>query len=129
VSEDTVDTSRTVVKTYVPAHQKDVWSEHADRLGMSQSEFVRTMVQAGRREFDIDPGDPDSGDANPRGDGLEDRLLDVLRESGPLSYEEMVAALTDDVEDRLGDALERLQRDDLLRHDPREGKYRLVTSR
>lgn len=125
MSDEGVDTSRTVVKTYVPAHQKEVWSDHADRLDMSQSEFVRTMVQAGRRDFDVDPGDTGSGDATPGGDGLEDRLLDVLRREGPLDPEEMVAALTDDVEERLGDVLDRLQRDDVIRHEPMEG-YRLV---
>jgi len=42
---------RRSVKTYVPEDQKAIWQDHADDLGMSQSEFVRTMVQAGRRGF------------------------------------------------------------------------------
>jgi len=125
MSENSVDTSRSVVKTYVPAHQKEVWADHADRLDMSQSEFVRTMVQAGRREFDIESGDPDSRDATPGEDGLEDRLVGVLRQDGPLEPEEIVDALTEDVESRLGAVLEQLQRDDVVRHDPMNG-YRLV---
>src|SRR6056297_3280818 len=52
---------RRSVKTYVPAEQKDRWREHADELGMSQSEFVRTMVQAGRRGFS--PPEESAGDA------------------------------------------------------------------
>lgn len=44
---------RVPVTTRVPAYQKDAWLDDADELGMSQSEFVRTMVQAGRRELDL----------------------------------------------------------------------------
>ena len=66
---------RRSVKTYVPAEQKDRWQEHADELGMSQSEFVRTMVQAGRRGFSLsDSGkaaEPGPSGSDPRGDALE----------------------------------------------------------
>jgi hypothetical protein len=44
---------RTPVTTRVPAYQKEVWEDDADELGMSQSEFVRTMVQAGRHELGL----------------------------------------------------------------------------
>ena len=97
-ADGTVDTERTAVKTYVPAYQKREWKDHAEELGMSQSEFVRTMVQAGRRGFeppesdaaatDADrstsrdrPADPGSnGDrssaSNPRGSSGEDGAAD-----------------------------------------------------
>ena len=51
MTADGEDTSRTQVRTYVPAYQKSEWESHADELDMSQSEFVRTMVQAGRTRF------------------------------------------------------------------------------
>lgn len=61
MAAEDVDTSRVAVKTYVPAYQKEAWAAEAEELDMSQSEFVRTMVQAGRRGFldeldtDLDP--------------------------------------------------------------------------
>lgn len=125
VAEGT-DAERTVVKTYVPAHQKDTWSEHADRLDMSQSEFLRTMVQAGRRSFEIDPEEPGSGGSNPGSDALEDRILRLLRDGGGREFDELVAALTDDLEDRVDEALDELQRDDLVRFSGRDGRYELV---
>src|SRR6056297_3482271 len=78
---DSADTSRSTVKTYVPAYQKASWQDHADDLDMSQSEFVRTMVQAGRRGFggarDGDSTTP-SSDANPQGSDVEDEENDDL---------------------------------------------------
>jgi len=100
------------VKTRVPRRQKAEWRDHADRLEMSQSEFVRTMVQAGRRGFEgvdrpdpVEPGDPDS---NPRGIDLEDRILDALEASGPMEWEALVEAVTEDLEERLAEAAEAL---------------------
>ncbi len=122
------------VQTYVPAYQRDEWRREADELDMSLSEFVKTMVQAGRS--DISPegfsGDsvsreevcaapssgPDSG-----GEGLEDRVESILRDGGCYDWDELVAALTDDVEERLEDALQELQAEDRVRYSGRNGGY------
>ena len=48
---------RKVVKAYVPAYQKERWQEHADELGMNQSEFVKCMIQAGRRVYQPEESD------------------------------------------------------------------------
>lgn len=118
------DTERTVVKTYVPAHQKERWREHAAELEMSQSEFVRLMIQAGRRDFDLDgePEESGSGDETPGVDGLEDRVLDVL-DDGYCSWDELVQSLTDDIEERLETSLQRLQRENRVRYSGRHGGY------
>ena len=126
-----VDTSRKAINTYVPAYQKETWAEHAERLGMSQSEFIRTMVQAGRRGFKPSvsgstPEEPGSSGSNPGGNGLEDRVLEALRSEGVLDWDELLAKLTDDVEDRLDSALEELQSDDLVRYAGRDGGYKLT---
>lgn len=118
------------VKTYVPAYQRENWRDHADELDMSLSEFVRTMTQAGRRGFDLEGGtknadDPGSSDANPRGDGLEDLILDTLREEGSASWATLVDAATDDVEDRLDETLGRLQDEGRVQHSGRAGGYTL----
>jgi len=127
--------------TYVPRRQKETWTEHADRLGMSQAEFLRTMVQAGRRGFDVDPEsadpgtgaearveEPASADPNPRGQGrepLEDRIIAVLSAEGHADWDDLVTAVTADVEDRLETAIETLQREDRIAHSPQRG-YRMV---
>ncbi|WP_410764517.1 DUF5805 domain-containing protein [Haloferax sp. DFSO60] len=137
---------RTVVQTYVPSYQKARWKEHADQLGMSQSEFVRTMVQAGRSEFTI-PSKGDDGAATPGVDGgetglqngrsnqeengrnngeLSFRVIDALEDEPHLSWDALVSALTDDIEDRLESTLQELQSSGRVVYSGRHGGYTLV---
>lgn len=132
MTDSDMDTSRAVVKTYVPAYQKRIWAEHADDLGMSQSEFLSTMVQAGRRGFDPVPEtdrsseqDPSAATSSSSNNDFEDRVEEILEESGPLSWEELVAALTDDIERRLEDALQELQSENRVSYSGRGGGYTL----
>jgi hypothetical protein len=133
MSEDP-DTDRAVVKTFVPTYQKEEWKRHADELDMSQSEFVRTMVQAGRRGFDLEsttsdetkPAETGSDTADPRGDGLETRLLDLLDSEDHLSWEQLVEELAGDFEDRLEETLQRLQNDNRVQYSGRRGGYTVV---
>ena len=126
------ETDRVSVQTYVPSDQRDRWREEADELDMSQAEYVRTMVQAGRRGFDLGEfssdghDEPASPDATPRGGGLKDRVLDVLSESGVADWDELVAGVTDDTEERLDDALEELQAEDRVRYSGRRGGYTVI---
>jgi hypothetical protein len=123
------DDDRAVVKTYVPPAQKTEWREHAEDLDMSQSEFLRTMVQAGRRGF-LD-GDEEGGstDATPGVEGLEDRVLEALSTDEFVSWDQLVDGVAEDFEDRLHDAVQSLQADGRIAHDPREGGYVLEDSR
>lgn len=146
---DSVDTDSAVVTTYVPAYQKAEWESHADDLGMSQSEFVRSMVQAGRRGFgtviegddaDVEVRVPHTGRHNPSnnhvekgvstgsnpGGELSETLLQTLEENGPLSWNELVDDVVGDIEDRLNDAIYELQTENKITHSPRAGKYVLV---
>ncbi|USZ68429.1 DUF5805 domain-containing protein [Halorussus salilacus] len=126
------DTDRAVVKTFVPTYQKEKWKRDADELDMTQSEFVKTMVQAGRRGFDLDDGpaasveEGGSGGSNPRGDGLETRLLDLLRSEGHLSWDRLVEELAGDFEDRLEETLGRLQNENRVQYSGRRGGYTVV---
>jgi hypothetical protein len=133
MSSDGDETERTVVKTYVPRYQKEIWTGQADELDMSQSEFVRTMVQAGRRGFDGEaserpdpqgssPDDDVSTGTHDGGDGLDDRVLSVLDGEEYLDWE----ALTGDIESRLEDALQELQSRDDVRYSGRHGGYTRV---
>jgi hypothetical protein len=119
------DTERVAVKTYVPAYQKAEWESHAADLNMSQSEFVRTMVQAGRSGFEVNSAEPQHSDADPGGEPLEIRLVDIL-ESGPKDWDELLEAVTADLEDRLDEALGQLQESNTIRYSGRDGGYMLV---
>lgn len=124
-----VDTSRTVVQTYVPAYQRDAWDDHADRLEMSRSEFVKTMVQAGRRQIGDDPelipdlDNPTDDEPEKAEESLADEVTELLEDEDALSWDELVAALTDDIESRLDEAL---QESEQIRHSGRAGGYVLV---
>jgi hypothetical protein len=120
-ADDDVDTSRASVRTYVPAYQKAEWERQADRLDMSLSEFVRSMVQAGRRGFERGTGSADP-DETPAGDGpdLEDQVVAELRERDCLSWDDLVTAVTDDIESELERTLQESSR---IQHSPRQGGY------
>jgi len=142
------DVDRTVVKTYVPRYQKEEWVAHAEALDMSQSEYVRTMVQAGRRDFAVDPfperdadqgtdaagptddhGEADDSRAATGADGdqseFEARVFELLREE-TRSWDELLEAVTDDVETRLEDALQSLQAANRVVYSGRNGGYEAV---
>ncbi|AWB27311.1 DUF5805 domain-containing protein [Halococcoides cellulosivorans] len=108
-----------VVKTYMPEAQKDEWRDHADELDMSLSEFVRTMVQAGRRGFLDDVG------STAKNDGLDERVLAALSEE-PRSWDELRDHLVTSVEDDLEATLTRLQDDSRVRYSGRDGGYTIV---
>ena len=126
MSADGVDTERAAVKTYVPAYQKAEWQAHADDLDMTQSEFVRTMVQAGRREFDLDPVESEDLGSNPRGQDLEERVLAILDSAGALGWDELLDELSADIEARLDDALDELQSENRVKYSGRDGGYTLT---
>jgi hypothetical protein len=133
MSTDEDDGARKTVMTYVPAYQKDRWKEHADRLGMSQSEFVRTMVQAGRRDFEVpdraygesdrSADDGETDDASD--DSFERRVLDALSVSDYRGWDQLLEALTDDIEDRLDETLQSLQAENRVQYSGRHGGYAL----
>lgn len=124
------DGDRTAVKTYVPRWQKERWAADAESLDMSQSEFLRSMVQAGRRNIQVDAEEGPSGDATPRGEtaeeGLEDIVRECLAEDGPLDWDGLLDEVTAGLEDELADTVETLDDRGDIQYKPREGGYRLV---
>lgn len=123
---------RATVRTYVPEHQYETWREAAESMDMSLSEFVRSMVQAGRRGFELDGQseedfssleEPHSRASNPRGHGLKDRILSTLDSEGVADWSELVDELSGDFEARLEDAISELEDEGSIRYAPREGGY------
>jgi len=132
MSDSEEETSRTVVKTYVPAYQRDEWDAHADELDMSRSEFVRTMVQAGWRGFEgADPPTPEPSEAPDR-EGttappdLETVVLEALSENEYRSWEDLLAVVTGDLEGHLEETLQQLRDDGRIQHSPRNEGYTLA---
>jgi len=127
------DSERVHVQTYVTSAQRERWREEAAELDMSNAEYVRTMVQAGRRSFELyteaDEGAVEEGgssDATPGVDGVKDRVLDVLDEEEFADWDALLAGVTDDIEARLENALEELQSSDRIRYSGRHGGYTVI---
>jgi len=120
-SVEEVDTESVNVQSTVPAYQRDEWDAHADELDMTRAEYVRTMVQAGRRamsgEFPRNEEDDDEDD------DLRVDVLEAIREGGHVSFDVLVSALAADFEERMGAVLDDLQNDDLIRYNGRRGGY------
>lgn len=127
------DTERTSVRTYVPTYQKEAWAEHAEALDMSLSEYVRSMVQAGKRGFEgstavsesVDPEEPPSEGATPGVDGLESTVVEALSE-GPREFDELVDEVAEDFRREVDDVLARLEDDGRVEHDRLGGGYRVT---
>jgi hypothetical protein len=125
------DEKRTAVKTYVPKYQKENWKEHAEELDMTQSEFVRTMVQAGRRDFEVPPlaaveaerSEPAPSEAETFRQFLRGRILAVL-DVDSYTHEDLRDALVDELEEELDGVLDSLQAENRIMYG-RDG-YRRV---
>lgn len=120
-------TEQVEVRTRVPAYQKQAWVNDAEELDMSQTEFVRTMVQAGRRELGLREEDENRSEArsvgaDPQGEPVKDRVV-VALEEGPCEWDELVTAVTADLEDQLDAALTELQSEGRVYHSGRAGGY------
>lgn len=120
------DLESAVIKIYVPTYQKENWREHAGELGMNQSEFVKSMVQAGRHEVvSRNPDKRDSPDETPGVTDVERVVLDAIDE-GPCSWDELVEELTKNLGNDLETTLQRLQDEDRVRYSGRHGGYTIT---
>ena len=129
---------RAVVTTYVPQYQKQQWKDHAEDLDMSQSEFVKAMVQAGRRGFGGNGRSTDSTTATsspePQGldgedeenDDLERIVLSALEENPYMDWGELLESVIGDVEADLEETITMLQENNKITHSPRRGGYVLM---
>lgn len=49
-----LSSDKTMAATYPPETLYDSWSQHADSLNMSTSQFIIRMVEAGRKQIDVE---------------------------------------------------------------------------
>lgn len=120
------DSERVSARTYLPEYQRDIWDDDADRLDMTRSEFIRSMVQAGRRGFTGDeaPGAGDAGDDRLPAIAGE-AVLTALDQLDTVRYEELREILVEDMTRALDAALDELQAENTIIHTRDEG-YTLV---
>ena len=125
-------TERVSVQTYVPADQREMWRQEAADMDMSQAEYVRSMVQAGRRGFDLvgdgerKAEDRSSSDVHPGDSALKDRILEVLRNAEVADWDDVRDGVTDDIDERIDGALSALQAEDVIRYSGRRDGYVVV---
>jgi len=125
---------RVSVQTYVPADQREMWRQEAADMDMSQAEYVRSMVQAGRRGFDlvgdgertVTAEDRSSSDVYPGDSALKDRILEVLRNAEVADWDDVRDGVTDDIDERIDGALSELQAEDAIRYSGRRDGYVVV---
>ena len=123
---------RAAVKTYVPTYQKEEWERHADQLDMSQSEFVRTMVQAGRSDIEIPSAqadhEPPANSSEPPAvdDGnLQSTIRRELAADEATDWETLVERIVGNLEGDIEAALEELQQANQVFYSGRKGGYLL----
>lgn len=133
MAESDTETERVAVRTYIPRYQRDRWDEEAEELDMSRSEFVRSMVQAGRSGFFDNESSEETADADgnadtegtTQGSDLEDQVVEALATDEYRSWNELLEAVTNDIEDSLEATLQDLQAAGRVRYSGRNGGYTL----
>jgi len=124
--------TRVTINTYVPEYQRELWKQHAEDMGMNLSEFVRLMVQSGRRNFDIKGENHRNvlkvnfNDKTPGVSGIKIQVLNFFQKDGCLGWDHLVQKLTVGIEDELETALTQLQDENLIRYSGRLGGYTLL---
>lgn len=93
------------VRTSAPESQIGTWEAEAEAMNVTRAEYIRLMIQAGRRQFPACETDNDESE----GIQVEMRVLDALEENGELTWGELVEEAVGDVEDKVEDAIEELE--------------------
>ena len=95
----------------MPDYQREVWNEEAEEMGISFGEYVRMMIQAGRRELGYT--EPDSDPSN--GPDLESQIIDILEEhDGDATWSELIDGVLGDLEDEIEDTVGELEEEGVV---------------
>lgn len=111
------------VKTYLPTAQKTEWENHAAELDMSMSEFIRCMVQSGRKPFTVE--NDQNQDVTPGVDGYKTIILDILS-TEPHTWEELEDEILGELSSTLEKELQELIEAGQVTLQPRTGEYKRV---
>ncbi|MBB6645220.1 DUF5805 domain-containing protein [Halobellus ruber] len=137
--ESGLDTSRATITVYAPVYQRDKWDEEAEELGLSRSEYLKMMIQAGRKHFDPDNGQkkltsiggaetpiPDSDHPSNKFSEdicLESQILEAISRGDYLTWNEIVDTVVDDIERYIDKELDDLRDSNQIRYDGQRGGF------
>lgn len=92
----------------VPEHQRDVYDEEAEQMGFaSRAAYVRSMINAGRRDFGLDP-QGSGGEDTTLEDFVEQRIVAIIDDADGASRDAVIEEVTGDIEQTVTDCLARL---------------------
>jgi len=107
------------VQVTVPDHQLEEWDELAEENDMSRSMFVRACVEAGRRQLaELEPTESESNSKE-----LESDIINVVSENNGISADNLVAEVTEPIEEEIYKKIEKLDGEGRLAYSPRKGGY------
>jgi hypothetical protein len=122
---DTDDGAGPTLEIEVPANLQRVWEHQAKQAKLSVSEYVVRMTEAGRMSVQMQPAG--GGDAAAMSvEQLTEEVVEQLRHEEAVAWEELLDAISKNLEEQLEEALERLQEDGVVRYSGLQGGYRLV---
>lgn len=97
------------VRTSAPEDQIEIWEKEADEMNVTRAEYMRTMIQAGRRNFGLaEPQDTAESD----GIDVEERVIEALEQHGELSWDELLEIAVGDVEEEVESTINTLEEND-----------------
>lgn len=82
----------------------------------TRSAYIRSMINAGRREFGLDSGGERGEDASLRG-FIEERVIEVVSEADGIDREEVVSEIGEEVGEIVTESLERLDDKGVIDYD------------
>jgi hypothetical protein len=115
-----------VLELSVPQNLLRAWEHQAEQAKLSVSEYVVRMTEAGRMSVQMQPAGGDESGAAMSVEQLTDEIVDELRHENAVAWEQLVDAISRNLEERMEEALGRLQEDDVVRYSGLEGGYHLV---
>lgn len=107
----------------VPEEQRDIYDDEAEQMGFdSRSAYIRSMINAGRRDFGLNPKGPSQDSAS--FDALiEARITSLLQDGDALTKDEVVAELEAELEEIATDVLDQLDDDGTIDYDVQQNGF------
>lgn len=102
----------------VPIDECEEWMSEKEEMNMTNSEFCRSMIRAGRRNLNLTDAHPDNQGTNL--DEIENEVIKCLSSTDAKSFNEIIDSLVGDIEDEVQEVL--LENEDAT-YIPKEDGY------
>lgn len=115
------DQTKVKVEISCTKAEKELWNKEAEKLRFGyRTNYLRSMINAGRREFDLaDNGTEDYPERTVK--DLETRVYSNLSIDQPTDWAELVEIITTDLEDEIEEIVENLAEEGKVSILPRGG--------